>query len=162
MTKGKRTPIPITVPEEVDQMTPKQVILLMRSLGVGKRNYAAPDHARPWSTGEFLTACTRDDVMRFAKRNPPERTTVEGWFSHSGPLPDDRRDAWHYFFHVFFADTRRAYGTQDWRRAYFRAVRREKIAAARKHSDPASVRLPLDVLPLERPLIANNPHTGPL
>ena len=149
MTKGKRIPIPITVPEDVDHMTAKQVILLMRSLGVGKRNYAPPDHARPWSISCFLAACTREDVIRFAKRSPPERTTVEGWFSPAGPVPDDRRAAWHYFFHVFFADTRRGYGTEDWRKAYFRAVKRDKIAAARAQCASKEVRLPLELLPLD-------------
>lgn len=152
MTKGKRTPVPITVPIEVDDMTPKQLVLLMRNLGVGKRNYAPPEHARPWSTAEFLTACTRDDVMRFTKRSPPERTTVEGWFSPNGPVPDDRRDAWQYFFHVFFADTRRAYGTQEWRKAYFQALRREKIATARALAPVHAAFLPLEVLSHERPL----------
>lgn len=122
-------PIAIEVPAVVSSMTPKEIILLMRAFGVGKKNFAAPDHARKWTASEFLHACTRHDVMRRAKKFPPERTTVEGWFSPNGPVPDDRRDAWHYFFHVFFSYERRAFGTLDWKAAYFDAVRREKILA---------------------------------
>lgn len=151
MTKGKRPPVPITVPAEVDQMTPKQIIILMRNLGVGKRNFAPPHHARAWSTAEFLEACKRDDVMRFAKQHPPEKSTIEGWLSPNGPSPDDRRAAWHYFFHVFFADTRRAYGTEDWRKAYFRAQRREKISSAQAQGAVSPPALPLDILPDRRP-----------
>lgn len=158
MTRGKRPPIAIAVPEQADKMTPKQIILLMRSLGVGKRNYAPPAQARPWTTSAFLSACTRDDVMRFAKGCPPERTTVDGWFSPTGPVPDDRRDAWHYFFHVFFADTRRAYGTADWQKAYFRAVRQEKVHAAQDHSKVPAAFLPLETVTLDPAFDARFPQ----
>lgn len=143
MKQEKGSPIAISVPDDVKLMSPKQIIVLMRNLGVGKRNYAPPHHARAWTTSEFLTACTRDDVIRWAKKFPPERTTVDGWFSANGPIPDDRRDAWHYFFHVFFSDSRRAYGTQGWKEAYFDALRREKIKDARSQAFTKEVLLPL-------------------
>lgn len=147
MKEEKGPPFVIEVPDAAHQMTPKQIIVLMRGLGVGKRNYAPPHHARAWTTGAFLDACTRSDVTRWAKTFPPERTTVDAWFSPRGPLPDDRRPAWHYFFHVFFADSRRAYGTQAWKEAYFAALKREKIADARGHAFAREVLLPLAELP---------------
>jgi|GEM_PF-4018024 len=130
-------------------MTPKEIILLMRGLGVGKENYPPPFHARSWTTNEFLEACLRPDVIRHfraLKRSDqiPERTTVDGWFSPKGPLPDDRRKAWHFFFHVFFSYERRAFGTQEWKQAFFDAVHRQKILAAR-------------LVPNELPLVALNP-----
>ena len=109
-------------------MSPKQIILLMRILGVGKENYAPPNHARAWTTTEFLDACTRKEIMRRTKNDPPERTTIDSWFSANGPIPDDRRAAWHYFFHVFFSYERREFGTQDWKTAYFDALRRARIS----------------------------------
>lgn len=117
-------------------MSPKELILLMRSLGVGKENFAPPFQARAWTTHEFLDACMRRDVIRHFRglKRPdqiPERTTVDGWFSRKGPLPDDRRKAWHFFFHVFFSYERRAFGTQEWKQAYFDAIRRQKIRSAR-------------------------------
>lgn len=125
-------------------MTPKQIILLMRSLGVGKENYPPPHHARAWSTTEFLDACARDDVIRRANKFPPERTTVDGWFSASGPVPDDRRGAWHYFFHVFFSYERRAFGTLDWKAAYFDAVTRAKVSAIGAQGAGQIAKVPLE------------------
>lgn len=141
MVKKYNDAIAVKVPAETAQMSPKQIVLLMRSLGVGKENYAPPQQARAWTTSEFLEACTRNDVMRRAEKHPPERTTVDGWFSANGPLPDDRRDSWHYFFHVFFSYERQAFGTLDWKAAYFEAVNREKVRAVltKAQSGPAIV-----------------------
>lgn len=125
-------PVPIAVPAEVATMTPKEVIVLMRHFGVGKVNLPPPDHARAWTTAEFLDRCLERDVLRGRTYDPPERTTVEGWFSPSGPLPDDRRHkTWHFFYHVFFNDTRHGSGTAAWRDAYFASLARARIAAAR-------------------------------
>lgn len=115
----------------------------MRSLGVGKENYHPPLHARSWTTSEFLEACTRREVMRNTDKFPPERTTVDGWFSAKGPVPDDRRDAWHFFFHIFFSYERRRFGTQEWKRAYFDAVLRKKIEESRTPSRSMPITLPL-------------------
>ena len=145
MVKKNIDPVAIDVPREVAQMSPKQIVLLMRGLGVGKENYAPPHHARAWTTSEFLTACTRDDVMRRGEKFPPERTTVDGWFSAHGPLPDDRREAWHYFFHVFFSYERRAFGTLEWKAAYFDAVKREKVKLARTRKGKGEPTLPLEL-----------------
>ena len=128
MTEESYKPIPIEVPEEASRMTSKQIILLMKALGVGKKNYAAPNHATSWSTREFLDACVEHRVARFSRGEPPNRTTVDGWFSPNGPVPSERRDAWLYFFHVFFSHERRAFGTLDWKVAYQAALRRDQIA----------------------------------
>ncbi|MEM6824143.1 MAG: hypothetical protein AAF566_03450 [Pseudomonadota bacterium] len=143
MTRKNKSPIAIEVPDAVHDMSPKEVILLMRLLGVGKENYAPPDHARSWTSADFLKACTRDDVIRRAEKFPPERTTVDGWFSPKGPVPDDRRHAWHYFFHVFFSYERREFGTLAWKAAYFDALKREKIAASQVRSLFGEIDLPL-------------------
>jgi len=139
----KHSAIAIEIPNEVASMTPKEVILLMRSLGVGKENYQPPFHARAWTTSEFLDACTRREVMRNTDKFPPERTTVDGWFSPKGPVPDDRRDAWHFFFQIFFSYERRRFGTQEWKRAYFDAVLRKKIRDARSSERETPITLPL-------------------
>jgi len=134
------SPVPIPVPPEVATMTPKEVIVLMRQFGVGKINRPPPDHARSWTTAEFLDRCLEPGVLRGRDYDPPERTTVEGWFSAGGPLPNDRRHkTWHFFYHVFFNDARRSSGTAAWRDAYFAAIARAQIAAARS----AGERLPL-------------------
>jgi len=137
------SPIAIEIPNEVTHMTPKEVILLMRSLGVGKENFQPPFHARAWTTSEFLEACTRREVMRNTDKFPPERTTVDGWFSPKGPVPDDRRDAWHFFFQIFFSYERRRFGTQEWKRSYFDAVLRKKIQDARAVEREAAITLSL-------------------
>jgi len=147
MNEKNKISCPVSIPDEVAHMTPKQIILLMRSLGVGKENFQPPHHARAWTTTEFLDACTRDDVIRRARKCPPERTTVDGWFSPSGPVPDDRRDAWHYFFHVFFSYERRAFGTLAWKIAYFDAVTRAKINAVRRQGTGLAGNLPLEPAP---------------
>lgn len=147
MNIKNRISCPLPVPPEATTMTPKQIILLMRTLGVGKENFQPPDHARAWTTTEFLDACARDDVIRRAKKFPPERTTVDGWFSASGPVPDDRRDAWHYFFHVFFSYERRAFGTLEWKAAYFDAVTRAKVNAVSTQGAGLAAKLPLKPAP---------------
>ncbi|MGX0905130.1 hypothetical protein ACSSV8_003724 [Roseovarius sp. MBR-79] len=132
MKKEINSPVLIPVPAEVASMSPKEVIVLMRALGVGKFNGLPPWHARGWTTAEFLDRCLDTDVLRGTLYDPPERTTVEGWFSLSGPLPNDRRHkTWHFFFHVFFNDGHRGSGTAAWRDAYFAALTRAKVAAAR-------------------------------
>lgn len=134
-------------------MSPKQILQLMRALGVGKENYPPPRQARSWTTTEFLDACARDDVIRRANKFPPERTTVDAWFSPNGPLPDDRRDAWHYFFHVFFSYERRAFGTLEWKAAYFDAVKRAKIKAVSAQAGGPRTKLPLE--PAQSEIFAN-------
>lgn len=145
LKKPSPQPAAIPVPPEAAQMTPKQILLLMRALGVGKENYQPPNQATPWSTAEFLEACTRDDVYRRVGKLPPERSTVDGWFAASGPLPDERRPVWHFFFHVFFSFEHRAFGTLAWKEAYFQSVTRAKTRAALQ-AGPV-VRLPLPAAP---------------
>ncbi|WP_162901502.1 hypothetical protein [Breoghania sp. L-A4] len=156
--KSTLKPVKILLPDGIETMSPKQIILLMKDFGVGKENYASPGDAQPWSVDQFLSACSPE---RLSKTSPPEipnKSTIEGWFSAGGPLPTEdgpRR----YFFQVFFAEDRARFGTREWKDAYTAALDREKILKRIGETDHRARLIPLihpegfepsDILPILR------------